>query len=193
MSPILVRPVREQLEHDRVIRMLQARYRRKFEAGINPGVEQNASVGSGAAAVYPDLVLSSPDRGRRVQAIVEVETSESVNNLEAMAQWARFAKLKAPLHLYVPASAVDAARRLCADNGIVVAEVWSYHTVADQLRFTMIHRTPEAQRPQPTPIPRTPARPARPTRAVAAARKRRAPKAASRGTAKKTARAQKRR
>ena len=43
MSPILVRPVREQLEHDRVIRLLQAKNRRRYEAGINPGAEQNVA------------------------------------------------------------------------------------------------------------------------------------------------------
>ena len=45
MSPILVRPVREQLEHDRLIRLLQAKFKRKFDAGINPGAEQNAPIG----------------------------------------------------------------------------------------------------------------------------------------------------
>ena len=104
MSPILVRPVREQLEHDRVIRLLQAKNRRKYDAGINPGAEQNVPVGSGTSAFYPDLVLSSLDRGRRLQAIVEVETGESVNHLEALAEWAHFARTRAPFHLYVPSS-----------------------------------------------------------------------------------------
>ena len=47
MSPILVRPVREQLEHDRMIRLLQAKFRRRYDAGINPGAEQNVPVGTG--------------------------------------------------------------------------------------------------------------------------------------------------
>ncbi len=66
MSPILVRPVREQLEHDRIIRLLQAKNRRKYDAGINPGAEQNVPVGTGPSAVYPDLVLHSLERGRRL-------------------------------------------------------------------------------------------------------------------------------
>src|SRR5579864_7776395 len=74
LSPILVRPVREQLEHDRLIRMLQLRSRRRYEAAINPGNEQNLAVGTGPSAVYPDLVLQSQDRGHRLQAVVEVET-----------------------------------------------------------------------------------------------------------------------
>jgi hypothetical protein len=53
VSPILVRPVREQLEHDRVIRLLQAKYRRNFDVGMNPGSEQNAAVGNGPSAVHP--------------------------------------------------------------------------------------------------------------------------------------------
>ena len=55
---------------------------------MNPGNEQNVPVGTGASAIYPDLVLVSQERGQRLQAVVEVETGESVNHLEALAQWA---------------------------------------------------------------------------------------------------------
>lgn len=150
VSPILVRPVREQLEHDRIIRLLQARSRRRYEAGMNPGAERNAAVGTGAAALYPDLVLLSTDRGRKLQAVVEVETGESVNHLEALAEWAHFGRLRAAFHLYVPSGMVDVARRLCDDNQIRVNEFWSYHTVGDEVRFTLVHRSrdvaPVAQR-----------------------------------------------
>jgi hypothetical protein len=156
VSPILVRPVREQLEHDRIIRLLQSKFRRKFEAGMNPGIEQNAAVGSGPSALYPDLVLLSQERGHRLQGVVEVETGESVNHLEALAQWAHFAKIRAAFHLYVPAGMVDVARRLCEDSHIFVGEIWSYHTVGDQVRFTLVHRNREA--PPVLPRPRTPAR-----------------------------------
>ena len=40
MSPILVRPVREQLEHDRVIRLLQVKLKRKHDVVINIGDDQ---------------------------------------------------------------------------------------------------------------------------------------------------------
>ena len=153
MSPILVRPVREQLEHDRIIRLLHGKFRRKYEAGMNPGTEQNAAVGSGPSAQYPDLVLLSPDRGHRLQAVVEIETGESVNHLEALAQWAHYARLRAAFHLYVPAGMVDVARRLCEDNHIYVAEIWSYHVVGDEPRFTLVHRNKEVQPPLPRPRP----------------------------------------
>jgi len=154
VSPILVRPVREQLEHDRVIRLLHAKSRRRYDAGMNPGAEQNAAVGTGASSVYPDLVLISQDRGRRVEAVVEVETGESVNHLEALAEWAPYSRLRAAFHLYVPAGMVDVARRLCDDNQIPVAEIWSYHSIGEDVRFTLIHRSKEAAVHVAAPAPR---------------------------------------
>jgi hypothetical protein len=96
----------------------------------------------GTVQIFPDLVLTTTDRGRRLMGTVEVETAESVNHLEAMAQWAHLGRAKAPFHLYVPAGSVDIARRLAAENGVNVAEIWSFHTIGDQTRFTMVHRAP---------------------------------------------------
>lgn len=141
MSPILLRPVREQLEHDRVIRLLQPKYKRKHEVAINPGNEQTAPITVGQSPWYPDLVLQSQERGHKLQGLVEVETAESVNNLEAMSQWATFARQRVPLHLYVPAMSIDVAKRLCADLQIPVAELWAYHALGDQVRFSLVQRS----------------------------------------------------
>lgn len=123
MTPILVRPVREQLEDDRVIRLLQTRWRRRYQVGINPGAEQNVAVGVGDAVIYPDVVLMAQGRGRRPRVVIEVETAESVNSLEALSEWARLARERAAFHLYVPSGSVDAARRFCQDNNITVDEI----------------------------------------------------------------------
>jgi hypothetical protein len=198
VSPILVRPVREQLEHDRIIRLLQTKNRRKFDAGINPGSEQNVPVTSGTTTFYPDLVLVSLEKGKRLQAVVEVETGESVNHLEALAEWAHFSKLRAAFHLYVPSGMVDVARRLCEDNQIHASEIWSYFTVGEDVRFTLVHRSREVvQTPRPVARVAAPPRPvakAKPPakRAPAAARPSRGKPAARPKTAKKPARAQKR-
>ena len=174
--PILVRPVREQLEHDRVIRLLQAKYKRKFDAGMNPGTEQSVPVGTGTTAVYPDLVLQSTERSKKLMGVVEVETGESVNNLEAMSQWAAFARLRAPFHLYVPATMIDVARRLCADMQIAVAEIWTFHPVGDQIRFTLVQKSnaapekaPRAAAPAEAARPAPVREPSRPTRRAAPA------------------------
>ena len=176
MSPILVRPVREQLEHDRIVRLLQAKSRRRFDASMNPGSEQNVPVRLGTTSLFPDVLLFSQDRGRRLQAVIEVETGESVNHLEALAQWTQFGRLRVGFFLYVPAGMVDVARRLSEDNQIHVNEIWSYHMVGDQFRFTLMHRSremapaprvarrPAAARSRPKPAPRK-AKPARPAKA----------------------------
>ena len=172
MSPILVRPVREQLEHDRIIRLLHAKFRRKYEAGMNPGVEQNMPVGTGPAALFPDLVLLSQDRGHKLQAIVEIETGESVNHLEALAQWAHYGRVRAAFHLYIPAGMVDVARRLTEDNQIHVAEIWSYHVIGDEPRFTLVHRNKEPISAQARKGPTVKVTPAVPPAAAAPPRER---------------------
>jgi len=154
LSPILVRPVREQLEHDRIIRLLQAKLKRKHDVAVNTGDEQAAPIRVGPGQMYPDLVLTSTDKGRRLEGIIEVETGESVNHLEAMAQWAHFGKVRAPFHLYVPANAVDIARRLCTDNQVGVSEIWSYHSIGDQTRFTLVQRA-SSQESRPAPAARS--------------------------------------
>jgi hypothetical protein len=121
------------------------------------------SVANGAAPLYPDLILQSVERGHRLQAVVEVETGESVNHLEALAQWAHFAKLRAAFHLYVPSHMFEVARRLCEDNSIQVHEFWSYHFFGDEVRFTLVHRAKDV----PLPASRAAARVSTPARAGA--------------------------
>jgi hypothetical protein len=171
VSPILVRPVREQLEHDRVIRLLQVKLKRRHEVTANIGEDQSTPVKIGLLQIFPDLLLTSTDRGHKLMGTVEVETSESVNHLEARAQWAHLGRARAPFHLYVPAGSVDIARRLATENQVNVSEIWSYHTIADQTRFTLVYRAPETRRPsaesvrpaaRPVPTSRPPAPTSRP-------------------------------
>jgi hypothetical protein len=199
VSPILVRPVREQLEHDRIIRQLQAKFRRRFDVAINPGAEQNAAVGS--AGLHPDLILLAQDKGRKPQAVIEVETGESVNHLEALAEWSHLARLRTSFHLYVPSGMVEVARRLCSDNGIVANEIWTYHGVGDEVRFTLVHRTKDSHAAKaPTATKASAGRShssankkaARPKRPAAAARAASRPKARTAKAAKKPARGRKR-
>ena len=188
MSPILVRPVREQLEHDRVIRILQVKLKRKHDVVANIGEDQTVPVRIGQVQIFPDLVLTSADRGKKLMGTVEVETAESVNHLEAMAQWAHLGRARVPFHLYVPAGCVDIARRLASENGVNVAEIWGFHTIGDQTRFTLVHRAPVPE-PRKAAQPRPAARTADPARAPEAKKRRaleppRRKAASARGTAK---------
>jgi hypothetical protein len=141
---IFVRPVREQVEHDRVIRFLQTRWRRRFTVEVNTGEERAASIRLRETQLYPDLILTPTDGGKhpKPHAIVEVETGESVNHLEALSEWVAFSKAKARFYLYVPAASVDTARRLCATFRVAPSEIWSYQTLGDQIRFTQVVRAP---------------------------------------------------
>jgi hypothetical protein len=190
LSPILVRPVREQLEHDRVIRLLQPRYKRRFAVGINPGPEQTAPVGTGADVQFPDLVLTSQGAGKKLAGVIEVETSESVNQLEAMAQWARFGRLPVEFFLYVPSGVAGVARRLCSEHGIGVTEIWTYHAVGDQVRFAQVHRAALAEKLSAARAAAAEARRAgaRASEAVKARPKRTSAKPAAKRPAAKTAR-----
>ena len=200
MSPILVRPVREQLEHDRVIRLLQVRLKRRHEVATNIGGDQTVPVKIGTVQIYPDLVLTTMDRARKLAGTVEVETAESVNHLEAMAQWAHLGRAKAPFHLYVPSNCVDIARRLAAENHVNVAELWSFHTIGDQTRFTLVHKaTPaevrKASPPKSTPAPHAPKPEKQAAKKAAAPRTMKGAKTGARSVktgAKKTAKTQKR-
>ena len=129
MSPILVRPVREQLEHDRVIRLLQARYKRRFAVGINPGADMAAPVGAAPDVQYPDLVLTAPGGGKKLAGVVEVETSESVNQLEAMAQWSRLGRLPVDFILYIPSGVAGVARE---EGFEAIAAIFEHIGVAEK-------------------------------------------------------------
>ena len=166
MSPIFVRPVREQLEHDRLIRFLQTKYKRKFEAAINVGDERTTPVKIGPGTFFPDLVLTD---GKKLAGLVEIETGESVNNLEAMAQWVHFSRAKVPFHLYVPVPGYDAARRLCESTGARPAEIWTYRPTMEGFDLVRIfHDAAAAGVPAP---PKTAAKAPPPAKANGAAGK----------------------
>ena len=142
MSPILIRPVREQLEHDRLIRFLQTKYQKKFEVVVNVGDSQMGPVKlSRPAPFFPDLVLLTAGK---IAGLIEVETSESTNNLEALAQWQHFGRARVPFSLYVPVTSFDAAQRFCTAYQISVTEIWTYRSLYDGFDLVRMVNNPSA-------------------------------------------------
>ena len=194
MSPIFVRPVREQLEHDRLIRFLLNKYKRKSEVAANVGDEQVAPITIGQATFFPDLILTS---GKKLAGLVEVESGESVNNLEAMAQWVHFSRARVPFHLYVPVAAYDVARRLCEANQVRVAELWTYRSLADGFDLMRGFHDPSAASVAPSSAkpkktaPKSPAKPAKAARPAPAKRPSKTPAARSAKKPAKPAKARK--
>jgi hypothetical protein len=143
VSPIYIRPAREQAEHDRLIRFLQTKLAKKFEVVVNVGDEQTAPVKLGANTYFPDLVLLTGTE-RKIAGLIEIETGESTNNLEALAQWQHFGRAKVPFHLYVPVLMVDAARRYCTANKVSIAEIWTYRPLYDGFDLVREFHDPQA-------------------------------------------------
>ena len=145
--PIVIRPIREQFEHDRVIRQLQSRYKkRRYTVAINPGNTEETSIKTGVQVLYPDLLLTRTEGGRRHHDVVEVETGESINHLEALAEWAHLAKVRGAFFLYVPAGYADLARRLCEEKKIRYTEIWTYYAIGGEIAYTMAFRSAAAAR-----------------------------------------------
>jgi len=101
---------------------------------------------------------------------------------------------------------VEIARRLLTENQVDVAELWSYHTIGDQTRFTLVQRAttagptrapaaaalPRKAAPAAPPPPARSRKPAPPPRKAAPATRPAKGRAASRSKTVKSARTQKR-
>ncbi|ODS53180.1 MAG: hypothetical protein ABS36_14720 [Acidobacteria bacterium SCN 69-37] len=142
MSPIYVRPEREQAEHDRLIRFLQEKYSHRFEALANPGDERVAPLKIAAVTHFPDLVLHED---KRPAGVVEIETAASVNNLETMAKWVPFSKARVPFHLYVPVQGYEAALRLVEAHRVKAAEIWTYRPAMEGFDLVRMFADPALQ------------------------------------------------
>lgn len=141
MSPIYIRPAREQAEHDRLILFLEAQYGTKLDVLINKGDARDYALKIGPGTFFPDLILQ---QAGKLAAVIEIETGESTNNLEALAQWVHFGKAKAPFHLYVPVLAYDAARRFCELNQVTVTEIWTYRPLMEGFDLVRVFHDPQA-------------------------------------------------
>lgn len=141
MSPIYVRPAREQAEHDRLIRFLQAQFSGRFEVAVNEGDLRDVALKLGESTYFPDLVLLD---GKKLAGLIEIETGESTNNLEALAQWVHFGKAKVPFSLYVPELMLDTARRFCEQHQVAVTEIWTYRTLFDGFDLVRAFHDPQA-------------------------------------------------
>ena len=117
MSPILVRPVREQLEHDRIIRLLQAKLKRKYE------------VREHLAGPYPDAgTLLLADIGDDLVLTLQLRLQESDDTvvLQLLADrpnqnWTQEASGEPSMVTYVPARQLDAELFSLQNDAVIAA------------------------------------------------------------------------
>jgi hypothetical protein len=102
-----------QNEHDHVI---QAAYNNldkiNHRVYTNPSQQKNTRING----QYPDIIIT-PFGDNTVKFVIEVETSESVNNNEVN-QWKSYSKLGGTFYLLVPYSSKALAELLCRQNGV---------------------------------------------------------------------------
>lgn len=101
--------------HDRVIEAAASRLDSvNYDIYKNPGQQKNAHVGNN----YPDIILTKKGE-RSLQFIIEVETEDSVNLIEATNQWKRYStRIKASFYILVPVKSKNLAISLCKQIGI---------------------------------------------------------------------------
>ena len=101
--------------HDRVIQVAFDRLdKTNHDVYINPGSKKNIWIGNN----YPDIVMVKKGT-TTVDFIIEVETSDSINLVEATNQWKKYAKeIKASFYLLVPFNQKNLAIKLCKQVGI---------------------------------------------------------------------------
>lgn len=112
--------------HDRVIQVaIDQLDKTNHEVYINPGSQKNVKIGNN----YPDIVMVKKGT-KTVDFIIEVETSDSINIVEATNQWKKYAtEIKASFYLLVPINQKNLAINLCKQVGIS-ARFGTYHTDA---------------------------------------------------------------
>ena len=101
--------------HDRVVKEIVGHLNQQnYDIYINPGLEKNAGIGEN----YPDVIMT--EKGTKtVKFILEVETSDSVTNDEALKQWKKYAtEINASFYIVVPIQSLNKAKELCQKNNI---------------------------------------------------------------------------
>jgi hypothetical protein len=113
---------KEQQRHDTLLEMIVRKITIPvWDVTTNPGAEQNAGVpyptASGQATAYPDVVARERFT-KKLAAVGEVETEESVTDAEATEEWSLYAHLAPKFFLYVPKECEQEARRLLRKHSI---------------------------------------------------------------------------
>ncbi len=107
-------PINQNL-HDKVINFAARKLDDKnYDIYTNPNIEKNAGIGS----FYPDIILTEKGKST-VKFIIEVETIDSLNIIEATNQWKKYStEIKCSFYLLVPYNFKNLAISLCKQIGI---------------------------------------------------------------------------
>jgi hypothetical protein len=116
------RDEKNQQKHDTLLEMISRKIKIPvWDLQTNPGAEQNVGVAypsaEGQAVAYPDLVAHERFT-KKLAAVGEVETEDSVTDAEAAEEWALYAHLAPKFFLYLPKECEDEGKRLLRKHRI---------------------------------------------------------------------------
>lgn len=102
-----------QNEHDSVIQTAYNNLDKiNHRVYTNPNQQKNTSIDG----QYPDIIITTAN-DNTVKFVIEVETSDSVNNNEVQ-QWRTYSQLGGTFYLLVPFACKALAELLCRQNSI---------------------------------------------------------------------------
>jgi len=112
----MLRDDKNQQKHDTLLDMVARKIKIPvWDLTTNPGSEQNAGVAypspTGQAIAYPDWVAYERFT-KKLAAVGEVETEESVSDAEAAEEWSLFVNLAPKFFLYLPKECEEEGKRL---------------------------------------------------------------------------------
>lgn len=125
-----------QNHHDTAVRLLAAHWRDpvRYNIATNPDGQQNRW--AGRSDLFPDIIAWSRQGERDVALwIVEVETGDSVTEVEARGQWANYAATGIPLSLAVPMGSGSTAWQVAQRLGIAVQRVFEHSVIGGRLQI----------------------------------------------------------
>src|SRR5262249_6887394 len=112
----MMRDEKDQQRHDILLDMVARKIKIPvWDLKTNPGAEQNAGVAyptaEGQAMAYPDWVAYERFT-KKLAAVGEVETEDSVTDAEAAEEWSLFINLAPKFFLYLPKEREEEGKRV---------------------------------------------------------------------------------
>lgn len=129
------RSFENQATHDQIVEKVKEGLDQvNHDIFINPGQQKNMGVTTINETLYPDIIVTNKG-DNHVKIIIEVETEDTVTDLDSK-QWKEYADLiNAPFWLLVPVTKKETAKQILNRNSIS-ANVGTYSVISGSVRIS---------------------------------------------------------
>jgi hypothetical protein len=118
--------------HDQVVSLVAQRWAKAFhcKVTIHTGLEQNPWADPQQHCDIVGWQVSSA--GNTMEWMAEVETDDSIRNVETVSAWKEAVVREIPLYLFVPRGLKESAQKLAGDAAVPVSGIYEYTFVNGQ-------------------------------------------------------------